>query len=55
MNVKNTGAVAGKEVVQIYVTDNASSVVTPNQQLVGFAKVDLAYVPYHPCDEAVQI
>ncbi|KAH7099310.1 glycoside hydrolase superfamily [Auriculariales sp. MPI-PUGE-AT-0066] len=41
VNVKNSGAVAGKEVVQVYVTDVAASVVTPNQQMVGFVKVDL--------------
>ncbi|KAG8753237.1 hypothetical protein FRC12_011608, partial [Ceratobasidium sp. 428] len=42
VNVKNTGARAGKEVVQVYMTDVVSSVVTPVQSLQGFAKVDLA-------------
>jgi hypothetical protein len=32
--------VAGKEVVQVYVTDVVSSVVTPVKTLVGFEKVD---------------
>ncbi|SJL14428.1 related to beta-glucosidase [Armillaria ostoyae] len=39
--VHNNGAVDGKEVVQVYITDTFSSVVTPNQQLVGFNKVDV--------------
>ncbi|KAG8718107.1 hypothetical protein FRC08_005947 [Ceratobasidium sp. 394] len=42
VTVKNTGARAGKEVVQVYMTDLVSSVVTPVQSLQGFAKVDLA-------------
>ncbi|KAI0640646.1 glycoside hydrolase superfamily [Trametes meyenii] len=42
VTVHNTGERDGKEVVQVYVTDLVSSVVTPNQQLVGFQKVDLA-------------
>lgn len=33
---------AGKEVVQVYVTDVVSSVVTPVRQLVGFEKVSIA-------------
>ncbi|KAG9219631.1 hypothetical protein CCMSSC00406_0006047 [Pleurotus cornucopiae] len=41
VTVSNTGAVAGKEVVQIYVTDLIASVVMPNQELVGFQKVDI--------------
>ncbi|KDR71141.1 hypothetical protein GALMADRAFT_808036 [Galerina marginata CBS 339.88] len=41
VTVRNTGAVAGKEVVQVYMTDVVSSVVTPNQQLVGFQKVNI--------------
>jgi len=41
VTVHNTGPVAGKEVVQVYMTDLVSSVVTANQQLVGFAKVDV--------------
>ncbi len=42
VTVKNTGSVAGKEVVQVYVTDVVSSVVTPVRNLVGFEKVTLA-------------
>ncbi|KAL5530859.1 hypothetical protein ACEPAF_7117 [Sanghuangporus sanghuang] len=41
VNVRNSGPVDGKEVVQVYLTDNVASVVTPNQFLAGFAKVDL--------------
>ncbi|CAE6455078.1 unnamed protein product [Rhizoctonia solani] len=41
VNVKNTGKRAGKEVVQVYMTDVVSSVVTPVQSLQGYAKVDL--------------
>ena len=37
----------GKEVVQVYVTDNVASVVTQNQFLAGFAKLDLPYVRVH--------
>jgi beta-glucosidase len=39
VTVKNTGAVDGKEVVQLYVRDMVSSVVTPVQQLRRFQKV----------------
>ncbi|KAI0701525.1 family 3 glycoside hydrolase [Cerioporus squamosus] len=42
VTVHNTGDKEGKEVVQVYVTDLVSSVVTPNQELVGFQKVNLA-------------
>ncbi|KAG6815763.1 hypothetical protein H0H87_011547 [Tephrocybe sp. NHM501043] len=41
VTVHNTGPVAGKEVVQVYMTDVLSSVVTPTQQLIGFKKVDI--------------
>ena len=37
--VKNTGEVAGKEVVQIYINDRISSVTTPLKVLKGFKKV----------------
>jgi beta-glucosidase len=40
--VKNTGARKGKEVVQLYVHDVASSVGRPVRELKGFAKVELA-------------
>ena len=48
MTVHNTGARAGQEVVQVYATDVVSSVVTPNTELVGFAKVALEYVSLLP-------
>jgi beta-glucosidase len=40
--VKNTGTVAGKETVQLYVRDLESSLFRPDKELKGFAKVDLA-------------
>jgi beta-glucosidase len=39
--VTNTGPVAGKEVVQVYVHDCLSELVRPPKELKGFAKVDL--------------
>jgi beta-glucosidase len=39
--VKNTGRVAGQEVVQLYVRDEAASVVRPEKELKGFEKVAL--------------
>jgi beta-glucosidase len=41
MEVKNTGKVAGKEVVQLYVSDSKSSLPRPPKELKGFAKVSL--------------
>ncbi|KAI0795421.1 glycoside hydrolase family 3 protein [Abortiporus biennis] len=41
VTVQNTGDVAGKEVVQVYMTDLVSSVATPNQELIGFSKVNI--------------
>ncbi|KAI5840969.1 glycoside hydrolase superfamily [Morchella snyderi] len=41
LKVKNTGKVDGTEVVQLYVTDKVASVVVPNKELKGFAKVAL--------------
>lgn len=41
VDVKNTGPVAGKETVQIYVRSVASSVMRPVKELKGFAKVSL--------------
>lgn len=32
----------GKEVVQVYAIDDNSSVVTPNQELIAFTKVEVA-------------
>jgi beta-glucosidase len=39
--VKNTGSVAGAEVVQLYISDPKASVVRPVKELKGFSKVFL--------------
>jgi beta-glucosidase len=39
--VQNTGTLAGKEIVQLYVRDIESSVIRPVKELKGFAKVEL--------------
>lgn len=41
VQVRNTGQRTGKEVVQLYVRDLVSSVVTPVKQLKAFAKLEL--------------
>jgi beta-glucosidase len=41
IEVKNTGAVAGAEVVQFYISDIQSSIKRPFKELAGFAKVHL--------------
>ena len=41
VTVKNTGNVAGKEIVQLYVRDVESSVIRPEKELKGFEKVEL--------------
>jgi beta-glucosidase len=41
LTVTNTGDRAGKETVQVYVTDPAATVYRPEQELRGFAKVSL--------------
>jgi beta-glucosidase len=41
VDVTNTGQVAGKEVVQIYVHDRKSTLTRPPKELKGFAKVEL--------------
>ena len=41
VSVTNTGTVAGKEVVQVYVHDHKSALVRPAKELKGFAKVEL--------------
>jgi beta-glucosidase len=41
VDVKNTGTVAGKEVVQMYLANKINSVSTPIMALKGFDKVDL--------------
>lgn len=40
--VKNTGSIAGKEIVQLYVGDDKCSVLRPIKELKHFAKVALA-------------
>lgn len=39
--IKNSGKVAGKEVVQLYIRDKKSSVVRPVKELKGFQKIEL--------------
>jgi beta-glucosidase len=41
VDVTNTGDVAGKEIVQVYVHDHEASLSRPIKALKGFAKVDL--------------
>ena len=41
VKIKNTGSIDGKEVVQLYVRDVVSSVVTPVRQLKAFQKVSV--------------
>ena len=41
LELKNTGKVAGKEVVQLYVSDLVSSLPRPSKELKGFTKVSL--------------
>ncbi len=42
VQVKNTGAVTGKEVVQLYIRDMVGSITRPVQELKGFNKIELA-------------
>jgi len=42
VDVTNTGDVAGKEIVQVYVHDHEASLSRPIKELKGFAKVELA-------------
>jgi beta-glucosidase len=42
VTVQNSGAFAGKETVQIYVSDQQSSLPRPPKELKGFQKVWLA-------------
>ena len=42
VNVKNTGGVKGKEVVQLYIRDVVGSATRPVQELKGFQKIELA-------------
>jgi glycosyl hydrolase family 3/fibronectin type III domain protein len=41
VNVRNTGAVAGDEVVQLYIRDVVSSITRPVKELKGFRRVTL--------------
>ena len=41
LNIKNTGDYDGKEVVQIYFTDQISSLARPRKELCGFKKIFL--------------
>lgn len=41
VDVKNTGAVEGAEVVQLYIADSASSIDRPVKELKGFEKITL--------------
>jgi len=41
VSIKNTGKVAGKEVVQLYVSDEKSSLPRPIKELKGFEKISL--------------
>lgn len=41
VDVTNTGAMTGKEVVQLYVSDLESTVIRPEKELKEFAKVEL--------------
>ncbi|HMB21310.1 MAG TPA: glycoside hydrolase family 3 C-terminal domain-containing protein [Anaerolineales bacterium] len=42
VDVTNTGKAAGKEVVQVYVRDVASTMARPKKELKAFAKIELA-------------
>ena len=42
ITVKNTGKLAGKEVVQLYIRDIVGSITRPVQELKGFQKIELA-------------
>lgn len=41
VDVTNTGSVVGKEIVQLYVADEESTVIRPEKELKGFEKVEL--------------
>ena len=41
VDITNTGKMAGKEIVQLYVHDQKSKLVRPEKELKGFAKVEL--------------
>ena len=41
VSVRNTGARAGDEVVQLYLRDDAASVTRPLRSLKGFGRISL--------------
>jgi beta-glucosidase len=41
VDVSNTGKLAGKEIIQVYVHDLKSGLVRPEKELKGFAKIEL--------------
>ncbi|WP_138754776.1 beta-glucosidase family protein [Paenibacillus sinopodophylli] len=41
VDVTNTGPIAGKEIVQLYVRDSVSAVIRPEKELKGFSKIAL--------------
>ncbi|MFA5834070.1 MAG: glycoside hydrolase family 3 C-terminal domain-containing protein [Bacteroidota bacterium] len=42
IDVKNTGSVAGSEVIQLYVKDNKPKVIRPEKELKAFTRITLA-------------
>lgn len=42
VDITNTGKVAGKEIVQLYVSDKESTPIRPVKELKGFEKIELA-------------
>lgn len=42
VDIENTGKMAGREVVQLYIADKESTVIRPLKELKGFEKVELA-------------
>jgi beta-glucosidase len=53
LKVKNTGTVAGKEVIQVYVRAVESKVFRPEKELKGFAKVSLH--PGQECEVSIEL
>jgi len=49
VTVTNTGAVAGTDVVPVYVHQPVSPVLVPDKRLVGFTRVDLKPASRRPC------
>lgn len=41
VKVKNIGKIKGKEIVQLYIRDDTSSVIRPKKELKGFDKIEL--------------